>query len=180
MYCIEESTWTLLELFGNPRSDSAPQWWFGAWVIVSPLPLLVTPLPLLRFQNENIMEDVKKLRSSLWFSLATGPTLKKLWACAGSTQAVSIERVSLRRLVGVARGPIGGNRSNRLKVCPAQCLQTSCAVTANLIFFRTCKVSALATLQITFKCLKRFTGWVLHDCTIACTLKENLRSVRFS
>jgi len=45
--------------------------------------------------------------------LTTGLTLKKLWATPSTTQAASIEGVSLRRLVvGVSRGPI---RSNRLR-----------------------------------------------------------------
>jgi len=39
--------------------------------------------------------------------LATGPVLKKLWATRSTTQAASIESVSLRRLmIGVSRGPL--------------------------------------------------------------------------
>jgi len=79
--CIEESTWTLLGLFGAPRNDSARPWWFGAQVIVPPRPSSLRPCHcyLLPFENEYmIKEDVTKTRSSNWFSLATGPTLK-IW-----------------------------------------------------------------------------------------------------
>jgi len=43
-------------------------------------------------------------------------------ACAGGAQAASIESISLRRRSAGppwARGPIGGNRSNRLKTGPS-------------------------------------------------------------
>jgi len=54
-----------------------------------------------------INENVKKTRSSLWFSLAKGPTLKKMWApLQRYTSIVSMESVSLRWLVGVARGTL--------------------------------------------------------------------------
>ena len=90
--------------FGGPQ-------WFDARVIV---PFLVKPL--LRFQNEYmIKEGVKKTRNSRWFLLETGPLPKNCGPRAGTTRAVSIESVSLRRLVGVARGPIG---CSRLKAGP--------------------------------------------------------------
>jgi len=53
--------------------------------------------------------------------LETGPKLEKTvgpLAHAGATHAASIESVSLRRIVGVARGPIGSNWSNWLKAGP--------------------------------------------------------------
>jgi len=54
----------------------------------------------------------------IWFPLATNAALKNALGRRCSTQTASIESVSLRRLVGVARGPIGSNRSNRLKASP--------------------------------------------------------------
>jgi len=44
--------------------------------------------------------------------------LKNCGPCSGATQAASMDSVSLRRLVGVAQGPIGSNQFNRLKADP--------------------------------------------------------------
>jgi len=81
--------------------------------------------PLLRFLSECMIEDAKRPRSSLYGSLATGPTPKKL--CAPPRRYTSsfewkyqLAQVS-RRSAGppLPRGPIGSNRSNRLKAGPA-------------------------------------------------------------
>jgi len=52
---------------------------------------------------ERIMmnEDIKKTRSSLWFSLTLAPRIKNVGPAARATHAASIETVTLRRLVGV-------------------------------------------------------------------------------
>jgi len=47
-------------------------------------------------------------------------TSKNTGPGVGTTQAASIESVSLRRLVGVARGPIRRNWTNRLKTGPVR------------------------------------------------------------
>ena len=70
--------------------------------------------------ERNMMnKDVKKPRSSLWFSSAKGPTLKKtVGPVTCATHSASIKSVTLHRLLGVARGPIGSKQSNRLKAGP--------------------------------------------------------------
>ena len=66
-------------------------------------------------------EDVKIPRSSLWFSLATGLTLKKN---CGS-------RISLRRSIGVAQGPL--QRGARLAA-----IGQRPALVANAVLFKSC------------------------------------------
>jgi len=58
-----------------------------------------------------------KPRSSLWFSLATDPCTVDL--LAGTTQVAS-----LRRLAGVAWGPIRRKQSNRVKTTAAYMTKT--------------------------------------------------------
>jgi len=54
-----------------------------------------------------------RLQNEFYFRWQRTQRLKILWA--GTTQAASIESVSLHRLAGAARGPTGSIRSNRLK-----------------------------------------------------------------